>query len=52
MNLFNNNINIIFLLLFIYISTSQTYKNSFITFELRKYINNSLNIDEPSNLIK
>ena len=52
MNLFNNNINIIFLLLFIYISTSQTYKNSYITFELRKYVNNSLNSDEPSNLIK
>ena len=52
MNLFNNNINIIFLLLFIYIPTSHTYKNSYITFELRKYVNNSLNIDEPSNLIK
>ena len=53
MSLFNiKNRSLFFFLLFIYISQSYSYKNNYFIFELRKYVNNSLNYDEPSNLIK
>ena len=40
-----------FLLLLIYISKSHSYNYSFITFDLIKYVNDSINYEEPSNLI-
>ena len=51
MNIFKNNKGAIFLLLLIHISISYSYNYSYITFDLIKYINYSLNYDEPSNLI-
>ena len=50
MNIFNNK-RVFFLLFFIYISISYSYNYSYITFELKKYINESINYDEPSDLI-
>ena len=51
MNIFNNNKRVFFLLLFIYLSKSYSYNYSYITFDLRKYINESINYDNPSDLI-
>ena len=51
MNIFNNNKRVFFLLLFIYLSKSYSYNYSYITFDLRKYTNESINYDEPSDLI-
>ena len=41
----------IFLLFIIYITQSNSYEYNYITLDIQKYINNSLNNDEPSNLI-
>ena len=42
----------IFCIIFIYLSQVFSYDYSYITFDLKKYNNNSINYDQPSDLIK
>ena len=50
--IFNNKKKFFLFLLFICISQFYSYNYSFITFDLIKFVNNSINYNEPSDLIQ